>query len=191
MPLAHAREELLHRRIGDARQRLLELADRPLEAAHEEGNALARAFDCDRLAVELAGGVAVVASTPLQLLADQRAIVRLVVVHLAQRLPLGPVARPVIHEDDERSRARALGFQHAVKEIYELGVRHLMSPRSLSAASFPLSRNCSIAAGARLMAMRLSSRHTSSVSSAAVAPPFFLPRSRSWTVPRSTVTAPP
>src|SRR5205814_10438432 len=121
----------------------------------------------DCLRIELAGGVAVVASALLQLLADQRAVVRFVLVYLAQRLPLGAVSRPVVHEDDERSCPGALGLEHAVEEIVQLGVaegahRYLKRPRARSTAPFALSRKPSSAAGAWFTAMRVTCLHISS-----------------------------
>src|SRR5205085_1098017 len=72
------------------------------------------------LGIELAGRVAVVAAAPLELLADQRAVVRLVVVHAAQGLPLSSMPWPVVHEYDERLGASALGFEHAIEKVVEL-----------------------------------------------------------------------
>ena len=83
---------------------------------------LARPVYGDRLGVELAGGVAVVPTALFQLLTDERAVVRFVLVHLAQRLPLGAVPRPVVHENDQRLRSRALGLEHAVEEVFQLAV---------------------------------------------------------------------
>src|SRR5947209_4076703 len=119
---------------------------------------------------------------------------RLVVVHPPQGLPLAAMPRPVVHEDDEGTGAGALGLQHAIQEVLELALgkgAHLISPRRRSAASFALSRSASMAAGALLTAVRVTSVQISSVISAAVAPPRFLPRSRRCRSGRSVVTTPP
>ena len=110
------------RRVRDAGKRLLELADRPAQSLDQERDTLAPAFYSDGLGVKLAGGVAVVLAALFQLLADEAAVVRFVLVHLAQHLPLGAVARPVVEEDDQRLRSRALRLEHAVEEVVQLGV---------------------------------------------------------------------
>ena len=69
--------------------------------------------------------MAVVAPAALELFTNQRAVVRFVLVHLAKRLPLGSVPRPVVQEHDQRLRAGALGLEHAVEELVKLGVGEL------------------------------------------------------------------
>jgi len=66
--------------------------------------------------------VAVVLAALFQLLADEAAVVRFVLVDAAQHLPGLAVPRKIVQQDDERLRPRALGLEHAVEEVVELGV---------------------------------------------------------------------
>src|SRR5258708_31511734 len=81
---AHSLEEFPGLRVRYARQRLLELADCPLQSFYQKSNSLSRPFHRHRLVVELAGSVAVVLAALLELLADQPAVMRLVFVDFPQ-----------------------------------------------------------------------------------------------------------
>jgi hypothetical protein len=100
----------------ELRQGGLELLHRPLQAAHQELDLRARALDCDRLVVELAGGMAVGDAGLLQQLADERAVVRFIRLDGAQRLPGLGIPRERVHVHDQRLGPGALGFQHFVQE---------------------------------------------------------------------------
>jgi FAD dependent oxidoreductase len=103
-------------------QGFLEALHCPAQSSYQEVDPLPAAFHRDRLVVELARGMAVLGLRALENFAEEHAVVRLVGLDVAQQLPLLAVARPVVHEDDERFRPRALGLEHAVQESVQLEV---------------------------------------------------------------------
>ena len=70
----------------------------------QKRDALAWPFDGDRFGVELPGGMAVLLGALFQLLADEPAVVRLILVDAAQDLPGLAIPWKIIQEDDERFR---------------------------------------------------------------------------------------
>ena len=105
---------------ADARQGVLELAQRPLQSLDQELDALARLLHGDGLVVELAGGVAVGRARALR--ASRRSSRSCAPRRPAScaALPTPCLARPVVHEGDQRLGSRALGLEHAVEELDQL-----------------------------------------------------------------------
>jgi hypothetical protein len=92
----------------------------------------ARALDREQLAEEVARGVAVIRAEPLDLLAEQHAVVRLVGVDATQCRPSLAAGRVLLEDGEQRVRARALSLEHAVEEgdlllVRKRGFRHGVS----------------------------------------------------------------
>src|SRR5207237_5087418 len=98
----------------------LEALHSPAQSPYQEFDPLPVALQRDRLVVKLARGMAVLGLRALENFAEEHAVVRLVGLDVAEHPPLLALARPVVHEGDQRFRPRALGLEHAVQESVQL-----------------------------------------------------------------------
>jgi hypothetical protein len=104
-------------RVLDFQQGFFEPLHRPAQAFQQEFDARFLFLDGNRFFEKLAGSVAVGRAGFLQQLAEQRAVVRLVGLHLAQDFPGLRISRIGIEVDDERLGTGALRFEHPIQEF--------------------------------------------------------------------------